>query len=387
MRAFVPVRQSRIRVGATRALAAMLLLGGAACHDPVSPGEPNLGIPRAGEFRGSVVADSFATTDFVAGRSGETTVAVCGPAGSNFDIEIVGVAGAASATTSNCEEVTFDADLGARYTVRVTATSGGGPYLGCYSNAIARCAARVPVAGDPRIPADYYLSAEGRTGAALIAALHEIVKQGHRVLGYNDARDSMYANIEDPDNDNVVIDVYVGRAAANVFNRATALAADINTEHSWPQSRGAETDPANSDVHHLFPSDETANGQRSNYPLGVVTGAVSWESPPQAGSSERSRLGFSASGQLVFEPRASKKGDLARALLYFYVRYKLAPTSNFSLPNFNIEEATLIMWAKADPPSPYEIERHQLAYRAQGNRNPFVDRPDFLDAIGDFPNQ
>ncbi len=369
------------------ALAGVLLLA-AACHDSAGPGEPGLGIPVSGEFRGTVFADSFATRDFVAGRSGETTVSVCGPAGTNFNIAIVGVEGASAATGSHCEELTFRAELAGRYTVRVTAVRGEGPFNGCFSSGIARCRVRVPMRTDPRVPADYYLTAEGKSGTALIAELHTIAKRGHTVFTYADIRDSMYANIEDPDNDNVVIDVYLGRAASPLYNRATAAAASINTEHSWPQSRGAGESPAMSDVHHLFPSDEEANSRRLNHPLGVVTGTIYWTSPAQPGSpGDVSRLGLNAVRDTVFEPRASRKGDVARALLYFYVRYKLDPTPSFTLANFNLEEATLIAWAKADEPSVYERDRHEIAVRVQKNRNPFVDRPDFIDLIGDFPNQ
>lgn len=370
------------------AFAGVLLLAAACSQDPAGPAEPNLGVPISGEFRGTVFADSFATRDFVAGVSGETTVSVCGPAGTNFDIAIAGVDGASATSNSNCEELTFRAEQARRYTVRVTAVTGQGPFNGCYSNVIARCSARVPVLTDPRVPVDYYVTAEGKTGAALIAELHTIAKRGQVVFSYADIRDSMYANIEDPDNDNVVFDVYLGRAASPLFDRATAVLRDINTEHSWPQSRGAGESPALTDVHHLFPADEGANSRRLNHPFGMVTGTVFWTSPEQPGSpGDVSRLGLNAAQDTVFEVRPSRRGDIARALLYFYVRYKLEPTASFTLVNFNIEEATLMAWARADEPSAYERDRHEIAVRVQRNRNPFVDRPDFLDAIGDFPNQ
>ena len=52
----------------------------------------------------------------------------------------------------------------------------------------------------------------------------------------------------------------------------------MNTEHTWPQSKGA-TGAAKSDLHHLFPTDSKANSIRGNHPFGIVTGAVSWSDP------------------------------------------------------------------------------------------------------------
>ena len=88
----------------------------------------------------------------------------------------------------------------------------------------------------------------------------------------------------------------------------------------------------------------------------------------------------------MFEPRNAKKGDIARAILYFHVRYNSRRTPNYTLENFNLEEATLIQWSAADPPDAFERQRNSLAFRAQGNRNPFIDHPEYVAAVGDFPN-
>jgi endonuclease I len=142
-----------------------------------------------------------------------------------------------------------------------------------------------------------------------------------------------------------------------------------------------------SDLNILFSADELANGQRSNHPFGEVTGAVSWTSPAQPGSTERSRLGVGANGQLVFEPRDSKKGDIARAILYFYTRYSPTEdrTASFSLDNYAIEKPILVKWSTDDPPDTFERARNNLVFRAQGNRNPFIDRPDWAGIIVGLP--
>lgn len=358
----------------------------AACEDDfTSPVDPNF--PLTGRFTGTLAAGRSDTLSITPGRTGTTTVAICAEPGINFDLQ---AANAQSTTASECERVEFMAEAGETYRVIVTAVGGDGPYGGCWSTALVQCTPAQPAEcaapayrADTTLPSGYYSAAEGKTGAALIAALHRIVCRA-RVLGYDAARDSMYAFVEDPDNNDLMADVYVGRVAT-VNSRATAAAAGFNTEHSWPQSRGAQTDPANSDIHHLFPSDAAANSERSNLPFGVVVTPM-WTSPDPDNDGDVSKRGLNAQGQMVFEPRNAKKGDVARALLYFYVRYNSRRTANYSLANFNLEEATLIQWAAADPPDAFERQRNSLAYRAQGNRNPFIDRPEFVAAAGDWPN-
>ena len=232
------------------------------------------------------------------------------------------------------------------------------------------------------IPAGFYAGTAGLCGTALRDALHALVR-GHRVLGYTFARDSLYAFV-DRGNMAVIVDVYAGRTATGVTTRATAAANGFNTEHAWPRSRGAEQDPALSDLHHLFTSDSLSNITRSNYPYGRVSGTVLWTSGP-AGGTDVSRLGYDASGRIVFEPRPSRRGDLARALYYFYVRYNGQRTSSWSLANFSQEAELLALWSQQDPVDEYERARNRNVQRAQGNRNPFVDYPAFITRLGTVP--
>jgi endonuclease I len=364
----------------------LIFLVAAACEDDfVSPVNPDFDL--SGLFTDTLAQGQSDTLTFTPGRTGTTTVAICAEEGFNFDLE---AGGQTSATSANCERVTFQAVAGQSYTAIVRAVSGDGVYGGCWSTALVQCEPSQPVAcappafsADTTLPAGYYSATQGKTGTALIDALYRIVCRA-RVLGYTSARDSLYANVEDPDNDDLMADVYFGRVDT-VNSRATADSANFNTEHAWPQSKGAADDPAMSDIHHLFPSDETANSQRSNLPFGVVVDTL-WIGADSDGDGDVSVQGLDAERDPVFEPRDSKKGDIARALLYFYVRYKNDPTENFTLENFIDEEATLIDWAADDPPDAHERARNALIFRAQGNRNPFIDRPEFVAAIGDFPN-
>jgi endonuclease I len=303
-----------------------------ACGD--DPVEPDLGLPLTGRFAGEVPAGGTWTGNVVAPRSGGLFVAICGVEGTTFGLE----AGSSTvASDTNCKHVMVpETRPGATYAVRVSSAGAAGPFNGCWSIALVECTVTPPTVslscttrpfsrGDTALPAGYYALAEGKTGAALIEALHAIACTQRR-LGYAQARDSLYANVDDPDDDDVIVDVYVGRSASGVNSRSTALAADFNAEHTWPRSRGADTiTAAGTDLHHLFTADEIANGQRLNHPFGEVVGTPFWTSPTQPGSTEHSRLGRDAAGRTVFEPRPSRRGDVARALLYFYVRYRPHP--------------------------------------------------------------
>ena len=368
-------------------LAFAFLAAAASCGDDGSKSiGPDLGLPLVGNFVGSVSPGQTVIDTVIPGKSTSTTISVCAPTGVNIDISVGGMS---AVSPSNCETVTFSASAGRAYNVSITAVSGGGPYSGCYSIALAPCSAPTPnaISGDTTAPAGYYATAEGKTGTTLLTALHAIV-DGHRSFDYTTARDSLYAVVDDPDDDDIIIDLYSGRAAV-VSSRSTAATANFNAEHTWPRSRGADIAyPAGTDLHMLMTADEVANGKRLNYPFGMVTGTVLWESPVVAGTTERSRQGYNASGAIVFEPRASRRGDIARALLYFYVRYRndAGDAPLFSLGNFNIEESTLIQWSQQDPVDAFEKARHARVFRVQQNRNPFIDHPEWVTAIGDFPN-
>lgn len=222
--------------------------------------------------------------------------------------------------------------------------------------------------------ADYYAGLKGKQGQALLQGIHQLVTS-HRDLGYDRARDVMFATVDDLDGDDVVACVYIARRLERVRDRVTAYRGGkgLNAEHTWPQSLGAEG-VAKSDLHHLFPSDCEANGRRSSHPFGVVS-KVQW-------SAGGSKLGLAASGQVVFEPREAHQGNVARAIFYFFAAY--ATEHHVDTRNFKLEEETLKRWHAADPVDAAERARNEAIYKAQGNRNPFVDHPEYVAAVGRF---
>ena len=232
---------------------------------------------------------------------------------------------------------------------------------------------------DASIPADCP-AAFGKLGQDLINALYGCIK-GHTVLGYDSGRDAMFLLNSDPANNYTVECIYTGRKAKQVKDRASASTNNFNTEHTWPQSLGA-TGAAKSDMHHLFPTDIDANGRRGNYPFGVVQSAT-WTGPDPDGKGP-SKLGTSSDGKTVFEVRDPYKGNIARAIFYFYTRYRSERPTDFSTANFQVEEATLRKWHAQDPVDAAERALNEGIFQQQKNRNPYVDHPEYVERVGKF---
>ncbi len=182
-------------------------------------------------------------------------------------------------------------------------------------------------------------------------------------LSYTEAREEMFSNV---DNVNGYVEcVYTGQMVQTSGIPDNNV---MNTEHSWPQSMGAEG-VAKSDLNHLFPTNSTANSVRGNLPFGFVVSGQNWA----VGGSKR---GYNSQGTLCFEPRDAHKGDVSRAMFYFAVRY-----NNPSAPFFNDQEAVLRQWHIQDPVSTKETNRNNAIQQLQTKRNPFIDHPEFVERL------
>jgi len=200
-------------------------------------------------------------------------------------------------------------------------------------------------------------------------ALLELVKN-HQSLGYSRARAAIFKT-------GLTVSrkiecVYTGRETTPDGSLGPG---GMNTEHSWPQSRGADREPARSDLHHLFPVDAKMNSSRGNFLFGDVTCLHGGQDRCNV-ESGGSALGRTDDGSLAFEVRREKRGDIARAQFYFAVRYRLAIPPK--------TEETLKAWNHDDPVDAEETLRNDKIEEKQNNRNPFVDHPEFADAIADF---
>lgn len=157
----------------------------------------------------------------------------------------------------------------------------------------------------------------------------------------------------------------------------TVPAPDImNIEHTWPQSRFSlqfNKDQQKTDLHHLFPSNSETNATRGNFMFAEVNGEDDVRNCETAamGSNVRGN-----DGKTYFQPPKEHRGNVARAIFYFSVRYRLTITPN--------EEIFLRKWHKEDPIDAEEVSRHEEIYKIQKNRNPFIDFPELVDQIADF---
>ena len=235
----------------------------------------------------------------------------------------------------------------------------------------------------PKAPTDvkqYYATAQGKEGVALLRELHDLSETYHRVRTYENARSMMFKVVEDLDGDDVVTDLYSGEQVAGVTGLTTATRKGLTTEHVWPQSEGA-TEAAKSDMHHLRPAFQSLNTHRSNLPYGEVKNP-DWANPPVKGVDELSLVGTDETGTKVFTPRASMRGDLARDQFYFFTRYHGDRPEGYSTGNFLHSLQTLLKWHVEDPVDAAERARNEAIARLQGNRNPYVDHPEFVEKVG-----
>jgi hypothetical protein len=147
----------------------------------------------------------------------------------------------------------------------------------------------------------------------------------------------------------------------------------INCEHSFPQSKGADSGNARSDMHHLFPCRAAVNEARSNFPYAEIEDSkvTSWfykwsvqSSIPSQHIDEYSESIFG-----LFEPREDVKGNVARAIFYFITMYELQSDRSF----FERMRSTLCDWHLRDPVDSLEWTRsQQIAKYQEFKANPFI---------------
>lgn len=225
-----------------------------------------------------------------------------------------------------------------------------------------------------QIPPGYYDDAQGLKGEALKTALHNIIDD-HTEYSYNDLRDFILENTdEDPNNSNNIILLYTGRSQnKNTFG---GNANDWNREHVWAKSHGdfGNTPPCGTDAHHIRPTDASVNSARGNKDF-------------DNGGVEHSEAEGNYYTSSTWEPRDAVKGDVARMIFYMEVRYEggsgeldleVVDWVNTSPDPEHGKFSTLYEWHQQDPPDAFEINRNEVIYSYQDNRNPFIDHPEYL---------
>ena len=209
-------------------------------------------------------------------------------------------------------------------------------------------------------------------------------------LGYNNARDIMYSEI-DIKPGNQLTGVYSGYTITLDLSQdpsTNAYDQGINCEHTWPQSLGAGSEPMKSDMHHLFPTKSNVNSSRGNDPFAESVDALTdkWyrndsyiqSIPMQFIDEYAEKYNPSNQSDERFEPREEQKGNTARAMAYFYTIYSNVADNNF----WELQDDILLEWNFIDPPDETEINRTwAIASYQQNKPNPFVVDPTLFDRI------
>jgi hypothetical protein len=208
----------------------------------------------------------------------------------------------------------------------------------------------------------YYSTTENLNEEPLKAALKARTGQGYNGFSYDAARGIMYGSLDNK-NDTVTCVYTLRKAKFNTTGGASSN--NFNCEHTFPQGFFSQNLPMRSDMHHLFSTDEAANNSRGNLPFGIAT-------PPLVQPTINAP---SKNGGGKYEPQDGHKGNCARAMMYFVLRYQ--DYSNF----FNPQEQILRTWHQTFLPKPADTLRNAIIFAQQNNRNPFVDYPQFADRI------
>ncbi|MCR9204432.1 MAG: endonuclease [Halobacteriovoraceae bacterium] len=215
----------------------------------------------------------------------------------------------------------------------------------------------------------------------LLSTVKYASSRNFRGLGYKKrAKKELFGNLhlERDGEGYFVLDVYCGFIVrTNVGPNRIPKNNEMNTEHTWPQSKGSRREPARGDLHHLYPTFNPANSARGNHPFGEVEGKDAARNCPlsQRGDIINPKTG-KPTRTYGFQPPKNHRGNVARAMFYVSARY------NYRLSD--LEEFYLKKWHKDDPVDRNEIERNEGIEDLQGNRNPFIDYPELVSRIRDF---
>jgi endonuclease I len=265
----------------------------------------------------------------------------------------------------------------------------------------------------------YYARVNTSSPSQLRCSLHETIK-GHTVYPYSSSSGTNTWTIleiadEDPSNSGRILDAYRNRSYAKVTDRAgSGSGLKYNREHSWPNSLGFGSATGDkglpyapyTDTHMLYLTDSAWNADRGNKPYAncdsncgeratEANAGFGGGSGAYPGNSNWVRTPDGNGGS--FEVWNHRKGDMARAVMYMAIRYeggtdaatgqsepdleltddrsKIVKTS--SSPAYMGLLSTLIAWSQQDPPDDAERARNEVVFSFQGNRNPFIDHPEW----------
>lgn len=278
-------------------------------------------------------------------------------------------------------------------------------------------ASLAPAALDP----DYYATVDTSDATTLRATIHALIQNSTRIA-YDNGDNWVYLETAaaNPSNPSQVLDLYKNQSYVVVTNHS---AGQYNREHAWPQSHGfPQGDDVSgglsyyprTDMHALFIADSGANSTRSNRyfaNVGTPRSAVTTVANNGVGGingTYPSDSDWYSTSLDQWQTWSDRKGDMARAVFYMDVRYDGTPHPGNNNPEPDLVltdddslivtittaqpvaymglKSVVIGWSAADPVDAKEIAHMEVVYAAQGNRNPFVDYPEWVTGLfsGDF---
>ncbi|MFA5282904.1 MAG: endonuclease [Bacilli bacterium] len=241
--------------------------------------------------------------------------------------------------------------------------------------------------------ADYYAPiSDSLSGSSLSTALHNLTLSKHTFYcTYGDIRYQFGSSDADPNVKGNAIYFYSRASQTSTWDSQKLI---FNREHVWPQSLsgGLYSDVNNSykgagsDLHHIRPEYTGVNGNRGNTTFGEITGSFSYLSGEVTTQTK-------ISGSVI-EVQDAIKGDVARILLYLYLHYYsgFGNTNTYTSSSFTLNRvvsagsldnaiALMIKWNKLDPVDSLEEARNTYVSSYQGNKNPFIDHPEYACRI------
>lgn len=267
-------------------------------------------------------------------------------------------------------------------------------------------------------PGSYYSRVNTSNPSQLRCSLHATIR-GHTSYPYSGTGTSTWTILEiadeDPNNSGRILDAYRNRSYAKVTDRAgTGSGLTYNREHTWPNSLGFASTTGDkglpyapyTDTHMLYLTDAQWNADRGNKPFAKCDSNCGERATEANNGTGGGSGGYPGNSNWVrtpdgnagtFEVWGHRKGDMARAVMYMAIRYeggKDAATGQ-SEPDLELTDdrsrivktsaspaymgllSTLIDWHLSDPPDAAEKARNEVIYSFQGNRNPFIDHPEW----------
>ena len=251
----------------------------------------------------------------------------------------------------------------------------------------------------------YYAGVDASNAARLRSTLHAIIAQSVKIpytASTTDVWDVINEADEDPLAPGNVLEIYKNAS----YPKITGGTGSYNREHTWPKSLGFPNDGAgvfpHTDTHMLMASDTPYNAARGNLPFGTCpAGSTLFATLAYYGQGGNGHGNYQCNG--YWQVWDGMKGNIARAMLYMDVRYEggTHPGTSYTEPDLRLTDslsliapssgnasvaymgllATILQWHRDDPVDARERLRNDIVESFQGNRNPFVDHPEWAACI------